>query len=213
MFNKIKILKSNGYTPDTILDIGAYHGHWTNSMLQIYPYANYTLFEAIDYVELKKLPHNINVHNILLNDKNDVVDWYEMRNTGDSMFREKTSYFANCNILKKKCYRLDEIVPILTTKNILMKIDCQGAEIPILKGAGHVLDVTDFIILELPLFGQYNMGVPNFLEHIKYMDSIGFTAYDILEDHYLNGFNIQIDMMFINKKHSFNKIVNKDIIV
>ena len=33
----------------------------------------------------------------------------------------------------------------------------------------------------MPLFGQYNEGVPNFLEHIKFMDSIGFITFDIVD--------------------------------
>ena len=91
--------------------------------------------------------------------------------------------------------------------NIFIKIDCQGAEIPILKGASSIMDKTDFILLELPLFGQYNTGVQGFLEHIKYMDGINFVPYDIVDNHYINGFNMQIDMLFINKKHSFNNDV------
>lgn len=52
------------------------------------------------------------------------------------------------------------------SKNILIKIDCQGAEIPILKGSTKILNSVDFIIIEMPFFGQYNENVPNFLEHI-----------------------------------------------
>ena len=61
----------------------------------------------------------------------------------------------------------------------------------------------------MPLFGQYNEGVANFLDHIKFMDSIGFVPYDIVNNHYINGFNMQIDMLFINKHHKFNKDVNR----
>ena len=68
---------------------------------------------------------------------------------------------------------------------------------------------TDFIILEIPLFGQYNEGVPNFLEHISFMDSIGFNIYDIIDNHYINNFNMQVDVLFINKNHKFNNIVNE----
>jgi hypothetical protein len=70
------------------------------------------------------------------------------------------------------------------------------------------LEKTDFIILELPLFGQYNEGVPTFLEHISFMNSIGFIIYDIIDNHYINGFNMQIDVLFINKNNIFNIIVN-----
>jgi hypothetical protein len=90
---------------------------------------------------------------------------------------------------------------------MLIKIDCQGAEMPIIKGATVILNNVDFIILEMPLFGQYNENVPNFLEHIKFMDEIAFVPYDFLESHYINDFNMQIDMLFINKNHDFNKIV------
>jgi hypothetical protein len=149
----------------------------------------------------------------LLNDKEEDVNWYQMKNTGDSIFREKTHYFSNCEIIKRKSTDLNTHILkdniLQGAHNILIKIDCQGAEIPILKGATSILNKTAFIILEIPFFGQYNDGVPTFLEHIQFMDSIGFVPYDMLESHYINGFNMQLDVMFINKTHPFNNIVNE----
>ena len=52
----------------------------------------------------------------------------------------------------------------------------------------------------MPFFGIYNENVPNFKEHIDYLDSIGFIPYDVLESHYINDYNMQIDILFINKK-------------
>ena len=215
MFDKIQILKHKGYNPDTILDIGAHHGNWTNSMMQIYPDSNYYLFEAIDYSELLQFnnTNNVTTYNTLLNDKEEEVNWYQMKNTGDSIFREKTHHFSNCEVIKRKSTDLNSHILkhniLQGADNILIKIDCQGAEIPILKGATSILNKTAFIILEIPFFGQYNDGVPSFLEHVAFMDSIGFVPYDMLESHYINGFNMQVDMMFINKTHSFNSIVNE----
>ena len=80
---------------------------------------------------------------------------------------------------------------------------CKGV-----KGSTSILEKTDFIILEIPLFGQYNEGVPDFLEHITFMNSIGFITYDIIDNHYINDFNMQVDVLFINKNHSFNNSVN-----
>lgn len=215
MFDKIKNLKNKGYYPDTILDIGAYHGNWTKSMKNIYNNSNYYLFEGIDYSELNYFSNNknIKVYNVILNDKIEQLNWYQMKNTGDSIFREKTHYFKDCEIIKRSTIDLNTFIVenniLQESKNILIKIDCQGAEIPILKGSSSILEKTDFIILEIPLFGQYNEGVPNFTEHISFMDKIGFNAYDIIDNHYINGFNMQIDMLFINKNHKFNTIVNK----
>jgi FkbM family methyltransferase len=213
MFDKIAILKSKGYKPDTILDIGAHHGNWTRSMKQIYN-CNYILFEAIDYPQLKYSGEK--VFNVLLNDTIQEVDWYQMKNTGDSIFREKTHHFKNCDVIKRKTIDLNTLISqeniLKESKNIFIKIDCQGAEIPILKGATSILDRTDFIVLEIPLFGVYNEGVPNFLEHIKFMDSIGFVVYDIIDNHYINNFNMQVDVMFTNKNHKFNTLVNEQLL-
>jgi FkbM family methyltransferase len=215
MFDKLITLKNKGYIPDTVLDIGAYHGNWTLAMKHIYNSSDYYLFEAIDYPELNRFGTNSNItkFNVLLNDKTEEVNWYQMKNTGDSIFREKTYHFDNCDIIKRQSTTLDTFIlqkNILNkSKNIFIKIDCQGAEIPILKGSSSILERTDFIILEMPLFGQYNENVPSFLEHIKYMDSIGFIPYDILENHIINNFNMQVDMLFINKKHEFNNIVGR----
>jgi len=186
MFNKINDLKNKGYYPDTILDIGAHHGNWTKSMKYIYNDCKYYLFEGINYSELNQFSNttNIEVYNVILNEKIEEVNWYQMKNTGDSMFREKTYHFNNCEILSKESVDLNTHILkndlFQESKNILIKIDCQGAEIPILRGATSILEKTDFIILEIPLFGQYNEGVPNFLEHIQFMDSIGFNSYDII---------------------------------
>ena len=210
MFNKLELLKHMGYVPDTILDIGAYHGHWTSRVKQIFGKSRYYLFEGIDYNELKQLL-DVSVYNVILNDKVEEINWYQMKNTGDSMFREKTSHFENCQPIRRQTIDLDTLMQGQLDKatNILIKIDCQGAEIPILKGATSIYSKTDFILLEIPLFGQYNEGVPSFLEHIRFMDEIGFVTYDIYEPHYINGFNMQVDVMFINKNHPFNTIVNQ----
>ena len=71
MFSRINILKTKGYLPDTILDIGAHRGDWTNSMLNIYSNSKYYLFEANNYNELNQFNNNnnISVYNVLLYDK------------------------------------------------------------------------------------------------------------------------------------------------
>jgi FkbM family methyltransferase len=172
MFDKISILKYKNYYPDTILDIGAHHGNWSSNMKKIYNNCKYYLFEAIDYNELNRFNNDddIKVFNILLNDKIEEVNWYQKKNTGDSIFREKTCYFKDCEIIKRETIDLNTFLQnnnlLNDSKNILIKIDCQGSEINILKGASNILNKTDFIILEIPLFGQYNEGVSNFLEHM-----------------------------------------------
>lgn len=213
MFHNLEKIRLHGYTPDTILDIGAYKGLWTSECKRVFPDAMYYLFEAIPYQELEgcKNTSKTLVFHAVLDETEREVDWYERQNTGDSMFKERTSNFQDCFPVKRLtvplCKIIDPYVPLM--KNVLVKIDCQGAEIPILKGAGEILQKADFVLLELPFFGQYNEGVPSFLEHIQYMDSIGYTPFDILEIHNNRGFTIQVDVLFISKKHQLNQRVQQ----
>lgn len=214
MFNILKNLKNIDYYPEHILDIGAYQGIWTQNMLSIYPDSKYYLFEAEMNNNLYELKNytNIYIKNVILNDKIDEIDWYNNYSSGNSFFKEKTKFFKNIQSTKRQTIDLDTLINqeniLQNVNNIFIKIDCQGAEISILKGCKSILNNTDFILLEIPLFGQYNENVPNFLEHIKFMNFIGFTYFDKLNNHYINNFNMQIDILFINRKSLFYKKYN-----
>ena len=203
-------LKSFGFQPKSILDIGANKGKWTLEIKKkVFPDSDFTLIEAIEYKELEKLSmkyDNINFMNILLDEKEHEVTWYEKRNTGDSLFRENTGYFDDCKELVKNTSTLDLT---FNDSNLfeLIKIDCQGAEIPILKGGKNLVQNATVIILEVPFMGEYNIGAPNFYEHIQYMENIGYRVFDIVELHRVDNILIQIDVIFIKKGHDFeNKV-------
>lgn len=207
----LKKLKSFGFEPQHILDIGANKGKWTlEVMKKVFNESQYTLIEAINYTELEKLTtkyNNIIYKNLLLDEKENIVTWYEKRNTGDSFFKENTGYFDDCKEIKRKTTTLD-----LSFSNNeffdLVKIDCQGAEIPILKGGKNIIDKASVIILEVPFMGEYNIGAPNFYEHINYMENIGYRVYDIVELHRVDNILIQIDIIFIKKGHDFESKVD-----
>jgi len=207
----LKKLKSFGFEPQHILDIGANKGKWTlEVMKKVFNESQYTLIEAINYTELEKLTtkyNNIIYKNLLLDEKENIVTWYEKRNTGDSFFKENTGYFDDCKEIKRKTTTLD-----LSFSNNeffdLVKIDCQGAEIPILKGGKNIIDKASVIILEVPFMGEYNIGAPNFYEHLNYMENIGYRVYDIVELHRVDNILIQIDIIFIKKGHDFESKVD-----
>ena len=212
--NALQKLKSFGFEPKNILDIGANKGKWTLEIKKkVFPKAEYTLIEAIDYEELDKLSvkyDNINYKNILLDEIEHLVTWYEKRNTGDSLFKENTGYFDDCKEIKRSATTLD----LVFNKNEvfeLIKIDCQGAEIPILKGGNSLVQKSSVIILEVPFMGEYNIGAPNFYEHINYMENIGYRVFDIVELHRVDNILIQIDIIFIKQGHDFENKV--DIII
>ena len=214
IINALQKLKSFGFEPKNILDIGANKGKWSSEIKKkVFPKAEYTLIEAIDYEELEKLGikyDNINYKNILLDEIEHLVTWYEKRNTGDSLFKENTGYFDDCKEIKRSTTTLD----LVFNKNEvfeLIKIDCQGAEIPILKGGNRLVQKASVIILEVPFMGEYNIGAPNFYEHMNYMENIGYRVFDIVELHRVDNILIQIDIIFIKQGHDFENKV--DIII
>jgi FkbM family methyltransferase len=209
MYNSIyNRLKKNGYSPENILDIGACKGTWSNEIFPIYPQAKYFLFEPINYPELEQYRNrqNFTVFNELLGESESNVDWYERQDTGDSIYKEISHHYDNVIPVKKPLKTLNTLINF-DLRKILVKIDCQGSEISILKGASNLYNNVDFIILEAPFFGSYNYGVKNFQQHVQFMDEIGFTVFDFIENHSINNFTMQVDMMFINKNHHFNSIV------
>lgn len=198
----INRLKQLGFNPENILDIGAYHGKWTDNIRMIYPLSNYTLIEAIDYDELNRFENDSRVTIIkkVLSNEEKEVNWYQMKNTGDSLFRENTKCFENCEVIKKNTTTLDSI---FSNGEIFefIKLDVQGAELLVLDGGKELIKKAQFITLETPFVGEYNKNAPSFSEYISYMDNIGFVPFDILEYHKINNFILQIDIIFIRKGH------------
>ena len=99
-------LKSE-FIPTNILDIGAEKGTWTLDALKIFGHNNYTLIEPIEYTELNKFKKHGNpfkVIHTILNDYDGEVDWYEMKNTGDSIKK-------NVHIILVSAYHLKKNVP------------------------------------------------------------------------------------------------------
>jgi hypothetical protein len=153
------------------------------------------MIDAIDYDELKRceIPYKICV---LFSEKTN-VPWYEKKNTGDSIFKENTGHFVNIVETVKETETLDSLFE--GKQFDFIKIDCQGAEIPILKGGQELIKNTEVILLEVPFAGQYNKGVPSFEEHISYMKSIEFLPFDIIELHRASNVLIQIDIVFVRE--------------
>lgn len=199
-------LKRLGFDPTNILDLGACNGEWTELAHTVYPDANYVMVDAIAYGTANKVSQKFNapLHKKLLSDEVKLVEWYEGKNTGDSMYKELTRKYEDVKPVYKETTTLDRL--FLDQTFNLIKIDCQGAEIPIIKGGPQLVKKAEMILLEVPLSIQFNKGVPDFLEHIKFMDSIGFIPFDVPDIHRLKGLvSFQLDILFIRKDHEIVK--------
>jgi FkbM family methyltransferase len=174
---------SKKYKPNSILDIGAHHGEFSKFCKSLWSDVDLLMIEGNDECDsiLDKVPFDHCI--VLLSDSNKEVTLYlnpkNLDCTGTSYYKERTRHYKNSIEIKKKTYTLDQVVD---KKYDIIKIDTQGSELDIIKGGLKTIQNCSYLITEVPVL-QYNEGSPLFDEIIDYMNNIGFSDYEIIEEH------------------------------
>jgi FkbM family methyltransferase len=186
-----------------VYDIGANEGEWSNfykktSLID----STFYLFEANESHRKKLEKNNFNFFIGVLSDKIKTIHFYNNNNsTGDSYFMENSGNHENLTPQEIITTTLSEII---NQNNLplpdLIKIDTQGAEIDILKGAGKALENCKLLYLECPIFENFNKNNLNILDYINYAKKLGFIPQDINQIHHYGGFLVQLDILFIKKE-------------
>lgn len=189
------VLRNLGWSPKNILDIGGYKGHWTREVRNMFPSASFVIVEPNPHKELETV--GVPVHYEILSSDIKSVPWYSNMSTGDSLYKENTRHYSSITPVTRNTTTLDSLFP--NQRFDCIKLDCQGAELDILRGGQHMLTYTDVVLLESSFAGQYNAGAPAFLEYVSTLDSLGFGSLDITELHRANGVLCQIDILFLRK--------------
>jgi FkbM family methyltransferase len=156
-----------------VLDIGAYEGQWSRLFTSIYPDANVLMIEANTGKEntLKQIG-NYKIA-LLGEEDNKEVDYYKCLNgvpTGNGIYPENTEYEFKPE--KRKAITLPTLLG--SEKGFdLIKMDVQGSELNIIKGALPIIKNTKYLLLELQT-APYNKGAPQMEEVVSYLHSINF---------------------------------------
>ena len=199
----LRRITKQGVQIGRVLDVGACKGEWTREVMEVLPHARFDLVEPIAYEELSVINGpQIHVHQALLYSCETEVEWHELRNTGDSIYRERTAHYETVRPVRRRTSTLQGLFAAEGDVTFeLIKLDVQGAELDVLRGGEALVRRASFVLLELPFMGQYNEGAPNFLQCLAYMDGLGFIPYDMPETHREGGILIQIDVMFVRRDH------------
>lgn len=200
--NYLHYLKSIGFEPKIIYDIGSCVLHWTKEAKKIWPDAKIILFDAFQPAEFLYSDYDYYV-GVLSNTNNKIVKFYQndLMPGGNSYYREIGSANANKifpedKYVELKTRTLDSIVneynfPLPD----LIKIDVQGAEKDIIEGGQNTIKHCKRIIIELQ-YKEYNLGAPKAPETQKYIEDLGWICCDPL---FCNN-GSDGDYGFINKK-------------
>lgn len=192
------------FNPKKILDIGANNGQFYIESKTIFPDAYFLLIEGNEYCEpsLKNLGVDYKIY--LLSDTIKEVDFYlrkqEYTCTGNSIYREKTSFYDDNEIVIEK-KMTTTLSNILNEEYFdLIKIDVQGSEIDIINGGLNIIKNCKGILMEVSL-EEYNEGSPTIEFVDKYMANLNFQKVEIINNlnHPIKHTLIQQDVLYINK--------------
>ena len=184
--NYLMNLRDNfGFTPNVIYDVGACVLQWTTIAKEVWPNSQYILLDAMEESEelFQEMgyPYHIGV---LSDENNKEVTFYKNVTFpgGNSYYKENSAHSSIASVLfdnpanqfKRKTITLDTVRKM---KNLpypdLLKIDVQGCEIDILKGATEIIQSVKHLIVELQHV-EYNIGAQICDDSIPIIESMGF---------------------------------------
>lgn len=178
-------LRKIGFSPDLVFDVGAYRGEFAQLCLRLWPECRVVCFEALENAvrKLRSLAaetEGIEVFDCLLGAAAAERVPLHVCETASSVMSEHHNNVGGRVIRELPMRRIDDIAaenPELGAVKLL-KLDVQGYELEVLKGAEQSLVNVEAIVLETNLLDIYK-DVPLISEVMRWLETRGFVAYDI----------------------------------
>lgn len=177
-------LVASHITPDFVIDVGANCGGFYQEAKAIWPDAHYFLIEGNSECEPVLQLFHIDYAMNLLSDREQTVTFYTRKGaptcTGASYYREQTEFYEGDKAIPNevRTTTLDKVVcpdaMKYDCKAVLLKLDCQGSELDIMRGGPKVLAAAKGVIVEVAHV-EYNRGAPTDGEVANFMLQNGFN--------------------------------------
>lgn len=202
-------VKSLGFTPGTIIDVGAARG--TPDLYRSFPDAYLVLFEPLpDFVpELEK---------IVSKRKGEYHICALMSESGSSTILKSADKFGSSmmhkiedehdqRLVPVEVNTLDEMIKPELQSPMILKTDCQGGDFDVIRGGNETLQKCEIVVMEISLFQFWGGHHPKPLEILNYMNERGFVLYDFLDGLFRPYDNAlgQLDMVFVRENGIFRK--------
>jgi FkbM family methyltransferase len=205
-------LKTFGFYPETVIDIGVLSG--TPVLYQVFPDSQFFLFEPqVEYEEaIKKFArdYRISYEMIALGQQSGEVEFFAK--AGDPGASTSFGEAKNNPMMQKRVVtmrRLDEVLrDDQLGRSCLLKIDVEGYELSVLKGATSLLSRIDAVVMEVR-FIRYYEKLPILHEVISWMSEHGYLAHDLLDGGYRpqDGALDLLDIIFLkSSSHTASRI-------
>lgn len=195
----LRAAAKRGLQPKTLIDVGAFEGSWSRMTRAIWPQSQIVMFEPnlAKREKLARVAQDITATTFaeLLGAEDGASVSFNVMSTGSSVYSERSPLERTSE--DRQLRRLDSVLPNIEQPGLL-KIDTQGYELEVLKGATGLLDKLEAILLEVAII-EINEGAPLLDKVVSFMRELGFVTYDILEIHRrpLDQATNQIDILFV----------------
>lgn len=182
MESSLARMKRNGFEPRVAIDVGAYNGEWTRLCKTLFPAAEVLLVEPLRArsAELSQLvaelPGTRYERTLLGSSVREDVPFHESE-TASSVLKEVHRDGEPSTYLPMTT--LDALVQgSVFTEPDMIKLDVQGYELEVLRGAEHALQSVEAVIAEVNLIAIHE-GAALAHELIGYLAGHDFRLYDI----------------------------------
>jgi len=131
------------------LDIGCHLGSFLSQLLRLAPQGKHAAFEALPdkAARLKKKFPDVEVHHCAVSDKPGEITFYRnLTRSGFSGMNVHASDTDKIEEVKVRCLPIDEMVPA-DRPIAFMKVDVEGAELSVLKGAQGLIERSKPVLL------------------------------------------------------------------
>ena len=205
----LHLLHERGFRPTGILDIGAYHGEFAAMARQFWPDTAVLMVEPqlqkrdLLAAVAEQLGGEAEVCTTLLGDAERAACAFHQLNTpfgstGSSLYQEASDHPRETLLLPMTT--VDTLLAGRTGPGFdLWKIDVQGAELDVLRGAKRALAGVEALFVELSLH-VVNHGAPRIAEVIAEFDRLGFALFELLQlPRDANGLQLQTDAVFVRR--------------
>lgn len=168
-----------------IFDVGAHKGSYTEYVLSEIPAADCFLFEPNKYLcSFLKSRHK--AFNTLVGAVSGPQDFYECEGKWDelsSMYKRPVFNGLPVSAGKVACITIDQFCSDMSIERIdLLKIDVEGAELDVLRGAEKMLSDKKITFLQVEYGGTYPDAGITGLQVIKYLNELGYKVYELVGD-------------------------------
>lgn len=214
LFSEIYRLSARGLKPSTILDIGANRGMFSRCAHYIFPGAMIHAFEPLHdcYTELSHLQNqipNMVCYQIALGESDGEAvihrssyDYSSSLLPMAELHKQAFPYTASERLEPIPVRTLDGLLgtPPLP-RPLLVKIDVQGYELPVIRGGWNVLSKADYVICETSFVPLYS-GQALFEDVYGAMHALGFRFRGQLGEltHPKSKAALQIDALFVREQ-------------